>query len=539
MQSTALLDAALDYADRGWRVVPLHNTTAEGKCSCNREDCGQRNRGKHPRLTGWPAKASAKSEQIEEWWERWPDANVGVMLGPGSGIIDVECDTPEAEAALAVLFEKESIVVPTFTSGRGKHRLFRWTEDLPEGKQDKAKFDWRGIEFRVGGGDKGAQSVFPPSMHHSGQRYTWLVRPDEVDLVPLPDSVILKLLCDVGRTEKPKDDSSRNGKHFKETARENIEAAGEEPRSTRWKLYEQEQVLETIDGRDDVIFREACAQWNEQTRLKGQQCIDDSETQAVVFTRVWGLNLAKCRPPLERDTVQVKCESARKFAKQNVNANAGISLTALGLEYRDGEWFPGQWRLETVNSDPPIARLFAPFLTKRFVEMTMGDFDQPVMVHRHVLAATGRVCLDDRPGFFKTVWNGDAKRRTRGVKAKLIETSTQIEAPRDVKRQAVIASKLLDQLSRARTVEEGQHPDGSGRPSKMCDGGIVFKFESVLEPMANSADKINRNELSKVLQDVGTAERPFGSGRESRYYKVVTSEVAKKLEQMAGRAGHV
>ena len=36
--SPQLLSAALDYAKRGWLVIPLHTPAAQG-CSCGRVDC--------------------------------------------------------------------------------------------------------------------------------------------------------------------------------------------------------------------------------------------------------------------------------------------------------------------------------------------------------------------------------------------------------------------------------------------------------------------------------------------------------------------
>ena len=51
-----LLAAALDYARRGWRVLPLHDVTA-GVCSC-RDGEACRTPGKHPRLAKWQHVAS-------------------------------------------------------------------------------------------------------------------------------------------------------------------------------------------------------------------------------------------------------------------------------------------------------------------------------------------------------------------------------------------------------------------------------------------------------------------------------------------------
>jgi hypothetical protein len=175
-----LAAAAVGYAERhGWHIVP------------------NRPRDKVPLLPDWPHAASADPKQIQAWWASWPDANVGVQLGPRSGIIDVECDSGDAERELAGLLGDAAASCPQFRGKRGLHRLFAWTAGLPE----KATFHWRGVEFRVGGGGMGAQSVFPPSTHPDGPRYEWVVPPDGEALAPLPAEVIEKVAAEADDDE--------------------------------------------------------------------------------------------------------------------------------------------------------------------------------------------------------------------------------------------------------------------------------------------------------------------------------------------------
>ena len=49
-----LLKAALAYAERGWRVLPLHTVDEVGRCSCGNHKC--KSAGKHPRIdeNGFP-----------------------------------------------------------------------------------------------------------------------------------------------------------------------------------------------------------------------------------------------------------------------------------------------------------------------------------------------------------------------------------------------------------------------------------------------------------------------------------------------------
>jgi hypothetical protein len=59
-----LLDAALSYAQRGWRVFPLHTPNGRG-CSCGNPMCGDT--GKHPRTLHGLNDATTDKAQIHTW----------------------------------------------------------------------------------------------------------------------------------------------------------------------------------------------------------------------------------------------------------------------------------------------------------------------------------------------------------------------------------------------------------------------------------------------------------------------------------------
>jgi len=122
--------AAMSYAQRGWKLVRLYGVISPEVCTCYKgDDCGTP--GKHPVEAAWQTLATDDEETIASWFDDDRPVNVGLLLGPQSGIIDVELDNDQAKAAWAELKLGE-IFTPTYTSGRGPHRLFRWTEDLPQ-----------------------------------------------------------------------------------------------------------------------------------------------------------------------------------------------------------------------------------------------------------------------------------------------------------------------------------------------------------------------------------------------------------------------
>src|SRR5258707_9686763 len=83
------LNRALDYASRGWPVLPLYSVEG-GRCTCGDVNC--RSPGKHPRTQHGVKDASAHSSQIGLWWRWWPSSNVGIATGVASGLLVLDID---------------------------------------------------------------------------------------------------------------------------------------------------------------------------------------------------------------------------------------------------------------------------------------------------------------------------------------------------------------------------------------------------------------------------------------------------------------
>jgi hypothetical protein len=129
-------------------------------------------REKRPLGAGWQHSSIGELDVVEGWLRA--GYNVGLLLGPESGVIDVESDTPEGED-LAHHLGLDRVdgagFTPTWSSERGVHRLYRWEPWMPTA----ATIDLGGLEARIGG--RAAQSVLPPSIHPSGLAYRWEIRP--------------------------------------------------------------------------------------------------------------------------------------------------------------------------------------------------------------------------------------------------------------------------------------------------------------------------------------------------------------------------
>jgi putative DNA primase/helicase len=179
---TFILRIALGYARLGWHVFPCHTPTDRG-CSCGMSSCD--NVGKHPRVKDWPNVATTDEATIQDWWTRWPDANIGIATGAKSGVVVLDVD-PDEGGALALedlLAEHGSLpeTVESLTGGGGRHLLFQ--HPGVEMRNSASKLG-AGLDIRGDGG----YVIAPPSLHESGRRYEWEVssHPTDVPLAPMP-----------------------------------------------------------------------------------------------------------------------------------------------------------------------------------------------------------------------------------------------------------------------------------------------------------------------------------------------------------------
>jgi hypothetical protein len=98
--STPLLDAALDYAKRGWPVFPI-------------------SREKKPKTDHGFQDATTDLEQVTAWWEKAPYSNIGFPTGITFDVIDIEAANVERFEALGEEHGVNLADFPRAKSGRG------------------------------------------------------------------------------------------------------------------------------------------------------------------------------------------------------------------------------------------------------------------------------------------------------------------------------------------------------------------------------------------------------------------------------------
>ena len=161
---TALLDAAISYADDGLLVLPLHWPLGHG-CSCRKPGC--EHPGKHPLGPAVPNgkdSATRDVDQIRTWWKRWPSANIGIRPAPG-----MACST-STRATTGTRRSHELQVTHgglpetlTATTGSGGAHVWYAAPKVTVGKLGA------GIDVKTERG----YLVAAPSVHASGGVYRW------------------------------------------------------------------------------------------------------------------------------------------------------------------------------------------------------------------------------------------------------------------------------------------------------------------------------------------------------------------------------
>ncbi len=162
---SALGEAARSYAQAGWAVFPL------------------RPRDKRPLISNWPQAATADLAQIEAWWNKNPNANIGCPTGACNGFWVLDVDGREGAEALAALEDHYRRLPATVQqkTGKGYQYFFAYEQAVRNSVGQVApKIDGRG---------DGGYTVLPPSQHPDGPTYTW-VDEDGTNLQPAPTWLI-------------------------------------------------------------------------------------------------------------------------------------------------------------------------------------------------------------------------------------------------------------------------------------------------------------------------------------------------------------
>ncbi len=299
-----LLDSALDYIDRGYSVIPL------------RFDGDVANR-KRPLLPSWlefqlnPPGA----QQVRDWWEKWPEANVGIVTGDVSGLVVIDLDGKNATE----LLKEKGLLIPetaAVQTGNGYHAFFSYGgREKIQNRTRMLSDDGSAVDVRGEGG----YVVAPPSIHGSGRVYKWARSLDELKSLPAQFEDFLLS----GGFPEPE----LNGTWW-DTVKGGVESGARNDSAARVAGY----WVRKCNGDEEAALR-ATILWNKQNRPPLPE--DELKTTVASVAR--------------RHSVRVKAEAAKEQPKQQVvngeawskeletaQPRSGLDIEMPGLDVMNG-----------------------------------------------------------------------------------------------------------------------------------------------------------------------------------------------------------
>jgi hypothetical protein len=300
------------------------------------------------------------------------------------------------------------------------------------------------------------------------------VPPDECTPAELPDTVRTRLF-------------NLNGEPLGELP--SGSGSGKEPKTTE----EWERIIGGVgEGKRNAAMT-SFAGW----LLRAVSDPGDKGTIDITWATLRAIN-ERNRPPLDEKELRtiylsiLKAEQQRRMTSDVESVLRPHPETEVA-KARNTE----QMRLVIVRSDPPRYRLYAAQFVKAeagYILLTAEEMTRGTSIRTQAL----KQAEYPLPKSFAKMW--DAK---GGLYERLILNATFEEAPTEDRRLAVVAERLSDILDRARVLEDDKVLPRGGRPCRLADGSIVFRFTAVWEELSMSSDRVTREELSTVLKRAG------------------------------------
>ena len=158
------LEIATDYFLKGWQPLPIPF------------------RSKNPNFPNWQFQKTNHENELRQYFNGKPQ-NIGILLGePSNDLVDIDLDQ-KWSVQLAPYFLPDTKAIFGRKSKRRSHFLYY----CPEAKTEKFQFSEMIVELR----STAMQTVFPGSIHESGEPVTWDVegKPAEVSFQELRSAV--------------------------------------------------------------------------------------------------------------------------------------------------------------------------------------------------------------------------------------------------------------------------------------------------------------------------------------------------------------
>ncbi len=518
----ACLKAALEYLAMGWSVLALcpPDHVGVGRVASHHvKDCPSA--GKRP-WHSWKEYQDRlpTPDEVRGWWSRLPNSNVGLALGPVSGLVRVDVDGPGGEAALREKARGDLPRTLEFRSGRADGTGRGFLYKIPAGIVLRTTYDSHATKNELRFQAKGAQTVLPPSRHKDGGCYEWVDgnSPQYVEAALTPDWVLAELTADRSKSE-------RNGSASWEDILEGVEEGG---RNDSAASFVGGLLLDFKNLSDPMTVRRAWAAtvgWNTLNRPP----LEESELKVVfrsILKREQARRFDEDQGRLDRFITQ-QVSASVNGEEHKVETNGGVNEVRKPINGETVE--PPPWHLVIVESDPPEFRLRSPFwsasprlqpfngylrLTSTQLRHWGGEKSVTTAAFDQAEEVTPKKLTDwDKPG---------------GILARLMKAAERIERSPEAKRRLLVLGWIYRYLSKARDVKIGT--DGKpkyssmGFPTRKNHGTVIFKLEHLKKAVRDAKEDFGAHELTSIIEDEGFCQdRPDGT----RWWKASKAIIEK------------
>lgn len=156
----------------------------------------------HTQSTVWGEYQSRRADaaEVREWFRSQPNLNVGIALGPVSGLIAIDIDSDAGETMLEAMADGDLPPTLEYKTGNGRRLIY----SLPAGVEFRIRQRKDGQKEAIRFMGHGSQIVMPPSKHKSGPVYKWVFNRSPEDISP---AVAPEWLLNVGRQDRRESDA--------------------------------------------------------------------------------------------------------------------------------------------------------------------------------------------------------------------------------------------------------------------------------------------------------------------------------------------
>lgn len=505
----AMFKACALYLSKGLVLIRVHGIWPDGRCTCGKADHyiggpGERSCGKHPVAPDWGKKGATSEDDILDWLEDGVPFNVGVLLGPKSGVTDEENDTREGQAYREAI-GMHLLDTPTFASGKSIHQITAWDDRLAA---CKGSTTINGLEVRMGAGGAAAQSILPPSWHYSGVQYRWLDGKsiDEVDPAPMPKALMVALVNAAGDPVPQKDGGTSSpliyrtvhdgeGRHRalliwtwqKIVTHRNPEGRRQRDVITREIADDNEKYISPPKtGKEVLAIVNSCFDHYRRKRESGWKATESyCDDDAAIVT--------------DATSVSTKDKTGGTVSVSGYESHGLKKIMVGSCEAYE----PDQWHIEMIHSDPPEIVLCVPAWEntpcRGRIPMSFETFLSAGKVAAAVFLATRKVMLNGDSAKWTKIWKGqDASKKNDwqsipGLAERLMSKKTaedDVYVGTSSLRYAQLAGFVLQVFKKATQPrdEEKPEPNESGRPCWVTPDKLWFQWGKIWEDIGRTHD---------------------------------------------------